>query len=183
MDRKLFTRKRISRKRSLNHRSVNTRERFCLRIRPMHESVVATVKRLENQCYPYPWPASLFRGAIRTRMNCWVIEADHEVIGFGIAHLKRHWLHLMNVCIAAKYRNRGLGKKLTAHLLSEARKQHAAYSWLEVRPDNHAAINLYKTLGFRCVTLRKKYYPSPRGRLPAIVMAKKLKRQSWSIKV
>jgi ribosomal-protein-alanine N-acetyltransferase len=123
----------------------------------------------------------MFRSAVRLQMSCWVLEADREIVGFGIAQRKMRWWHLMNVCIAANYRAMGLGKKMTAHLMSEARKQHAVYSWLEVRPNNRTAINLYKSLGFRGVTMRKNYYPSPRGRLPAIVMAKKLERKRQPI--
>jgi ribosomal-protein-alanine N-acetyltransferase len=102
------------------------------------------------------------------------MEANNDVIGYGICQIKHHWAHVMNICINANYRGMGLGKKMTLHLLTEARKQGAAFSWLEVRPDNKVAIKLYKSLGYSVAKMRKNYYPSRRGRLPAIVMAKKL---------
>ncbi|WP_455208022.1 ribosomal protein S18-alanine N-acetyltransferase [Kaarinaea lacus] len=144
-------------------------------LRPMHETDLTVVKNLENQCYyTRPWPAWLFREALRSGMSCWIMEADCEAMGFGIVQMKQHWAHLMSICIAAKYRGMGLGKKMTLHLLAEAHNQHAAFSWLEVRSDNQVAIRLYKALGFRVYKMRKNCYPSRRGRLSAIVMAKKM---------
>ncbi|WP_455200130.1 ribosomal protein S18-alanine N-acetyltransferase [Kaarinaea lacus] len=143
-------------------------------IRPMHEPDLDSIVRLEKQCYSHPWPTWLFRGALRTGMSCWILEAEKEIVGFGIIQIKNNWGHLMNICIAPRYRGVGLGKKMTLHLLSEARQRHAAISWLEVRPTNSVAIKLYKSLGFRKTKMRKNYYPSRRGRLPAIVMARKL---------
>ncbi|MCI0504556.1 MAG: ribosomal protein S18-alanine N-acetyltransferase [Gammaproteobacteria bacterium] len=172
-----LTRRRPSDKQPSHRRPPNNRRQVSFRIRPMHETDIPMIMRLENQCYAYPWAAWMFRSAIWLRMSCWVMEGDREVIGFGIAQRQLRWWHLMNVCIAANFRAMGLGKKMTVHLLSEARKQHAVYSWLEVRPNNRTAINLYRSLGFRSVTMRKNYYPSRRGRLPAIVMAKKLYRK------
>lgn len=145
-----------------------------LLIRPMHELDLDSIVRLEKQCYPHPWPTWLFRGALRIGMSSWIIEAENAVIGFGIIHIKNSWGHLMNICITPRYQGMGLGRKMALHLLSEARKHHASISWLEVRPTNHTAIKLYKSLGFRKTKMRKNYYPSRRGRLPAIVMAMKL---------
>ena len=174
MGQQLLTCKLLTHKQAASHRSVNKRDQVSFRIRPMHETDLAMVKRLENQCYYHPWSTWLFRGALRNQMSCWAMEADDELIGYGIAQIKHHWAHMMNICIAINYRGMGLGKKMTLHLLAEARRQDAAFSWLEVRPDNQVAIRLYKSLGFIPATMRKNYYRSRRGRLPAIVMAKKL---------
>ena len=156
------------------HRSSNNSPTVSFLIRPFHEPDLDSIVRLEKECYSHPWPTWLFRGALRTGMSCWAMEADHELIGFGIIQIKNSWGHLMNICITQRFRGMGLGKKMTLHLLSEARKHHASISWLEVKPTNPVAIKLYKSLGFRKAKMRKNYYPSRRGRLPAIVMAKKL---------
>lgn len=175
MGQPFLTRRQTSNKQLLNHRFPNSRSLLSYRIRPLHETDLAIVNRLESHCYPYhPWSTWLFRGAIRKQMSCWVLEANDEVIGYGIGQIKHHWAHVMNICISANFRGIGLGRKMTLHLLTEARKQDAKFAWLEVRPDNHTAIKLYKSVGFRIAKMRKNYYPSRRGRLPAIVMAKKL---------
>ena len=175
MGEQFLTCKRQSDKEPVNHRFNNKRSQVSFHIRPLHETDLAKVKRLENHCYPYhPWSTWLFRGAVRNHMSCWILEADTEVIGYGIAQIKHHWVHVMNICVNANYRGMGLGKKMTLHLLTEARIQGAKFSWLEVRPDNKVAIKLYKSLSFTVAKMRKNYYPSRRGRLPAIVMAKKL---------
>jgi len=42
--------------------------------------------------------------------------------------------------------------------------------FLEVRPSNTQAINLYDSLGFETVGLRRHYYPADQGREDALVM-------------
>ena len=140
----------------------------------MHASDLPSVVTLEKQCQDRPWPAWLFRSTLRSTFSCWVIEAGQNTIGYGIAQYKSRWVHLLNICIAKRFRGMGLGKKITLHLLNEARKHDANLAWLEVRPNNHIAIRLYKSVGFRKARMRRNYYPSRRGRLPAIIMARLL---------
>ncbi|MGD8569450.1 MAG: ribosomal protein S18-alanine N-acetyltransferase [Gammaproteobacteria bacterium] len=143
-------------------------------IRPMHPSDVGAVTALEKQCQHYPWPAWLFRSMLRTTFTCRVIDVENRVVGYGVAQHKNGWVHLMNICIAKRFRGMGLGQKITLHLLNEARQHHIIAAWLEVRPTNHIAIRLYQSLGFRKARICKHYYPARGRRLPAIVMTRQL---------
>lgn len=80
----------------------------------------------------------------------------------------------MNMCIAPDYRRCGLGRRIMRHLLKTAKRRHASHAWLEVRPSNYPAINLYHKLGFRMKQIRKKYYVVPSGRGNAVVMLRRL---------
>jgi ribosomal-protein-alanine N-acetyltransferase len=42
--------------------------------------------------------------------------------------------------------------------------------YLEVRPSNTRAVNLYERLGFEGIALRRDYYPADQGREDALVM-------------
>jgi [ribosomal protein S18]-alanine N-acetyltransferase len=42
---------------------------------------------------------------------------------------------------------------------------------LEVRPSNSAAIQLYHSVGFNEIGVRKNYYPAPQGREDALMLA------------
>jgi ribosomal-protein-alanine N-acetyltransferase len=42
--------------------------------------------------------------------------------------------------------------------------------FLEVRPSNGRAIDLYTSLGFETIGLRRNYYPADQGREDAVVM-------------
>ncbi len=46
--------------------------------------------------------------------------------------------------------------------------------FLEVRPSNQVACNLYEDLGFNEVGIRENYYPAYVGREDALVLAKEL---------
>ena len=42
--------------------------------------------------------------------------------------------------------------------MTQARESGAQVAWLEVRPSNHPALNLYQSLGFKEVGRRPRYY-------------------------
>ena len=72
-------------------------------------------------------------------------------------------MELDNFCVLDDYRNKGIGTKLLAHLISLAINYRVINITLEVRVSNNIAINLYKKFGFREVALRKYYYGDEDG--------------------
>lgn len=141
----------------------------------MHEADLPEVLRLERQCQQTPWPAYFFRRLLRRPASCWVYAIESRVIGYGIMLQSREWTHIMNLCIAPSQRRYGLGRKMLLHLLSEARRLGAKRAWLEVHPDNHSAIALYKRLGFTTQYRRKGYYRHyPQRQGDALLMVCKL---------
>jgi ribosomal-protein-alanine N-acetyltransferase len=60
------------------------------------------------------------------------------------------------------------------HLLRVARRHRADSVFLEVRPSNHAALRLYHSAGFNEVGRRIGYYPAPKGREDAVILARTL---------
>jgi ribosomal protein S18 acetylase RimI-like enzyme len=59
-----------------------------------------------------------------------------------------HWRYLIaNVAVQPEYRQRGIGRALTAKAIEHIR-QRRAEPWLQVRQDNPNAIHLYSSLGF-----------------------------------
>ena len=78
--------------------------------------------------------------------------------------------HLLNITIAPAWRRQGLGRLLLKHIVDTAREQQARTLFLEVRPSNRAAIELYEQAGFEAFALRKGYYPADQGHEDAIVM-------------
>ncbi|MFZ1480313.1 MAG: GNAT family N-acetyltransferase, partial [Paracoccaceae bacterium] len=77
--------------------------------------------------------------------------------------------------VAPEARRRGLGARLVARFVYQARLRGAARAFLEVSAENPAAIALYESTGFTTEGRRKGYYAAPDGaRTDAIVMARDL---------
>lgn len=145
------------------------------RVRPMRESDLPIVLRIERQSYPRPWPAFLFRRLLRGHgTTLRVLEMDRQVVGYGIMQTPGRWAHILNVAVAPGQRGRGLGRRLMVQLLAEARAAGARRVWLEVRPTGRRAIRLYRKLGFQRVGRRPRYYRERGSKLDAVVMTRGL---------
>ncbi|GAS99237.1 ribosomal protein alanine acetyltransferase rimI [Mycolicibacterium canariasense] len=107
-----------------------------------------------------PWPPSAFLLALEAKHNHYVAARDGgRLVGYaGIARLGRippfeYEVHTIGV--DPDYQGNGIGRMLLADLLDFADR---GVVFLEVRTDNDAAINLYESVGFVTVGLRKRYY-------------------------
>ena len=74
---------------------------------------------------------------------------------------------IQTIAVAESARRGGLGRVLMTQLTAEARSRGAVEVFLEVRADNDSAQNLYRSLGFEQLAVRKGYY---KGGVDAIVM-------------
>ncbi len=74
---------------------------------------------------------------------------------------------IQTIAVAESARRGGLGRVLMQQLIAEARSRGAEEVFLEVRADNDSAQNLYHSLGFEQLAVRKGYY---QGGVDAIVM-------------
>ncbi|MEG3194120.1 ribosomal protein S18-alanine N-acetyltransferase, partial [Lysobacter sp. D1-1-M9] len=79
--------------------------------------------------------------------------------------------HVLNICIAPEYQGRGLGRTLLRSLVRVAKARRVDRVFLEVRPSNPGAIQLYESEGFNEIGRRPRYYPARQGREDALVMA------------
>jgi len=144
------------------------------RLRALHARDLPALMRVENEAYEFPWTEGIFRDCLAAGYECWVLEEDGALLGYGVLSAAAGEAHILNVCIAAEYRGRGLGRLLVRRLLDLARWHRAYQVFLEVRPSNPTAIALYRSEGFSEIGMRKDYYPARRGRESAIVMGLEL---------
>ena len=143
-------------------------------LRPMQEADLPAVTRLERDSQLFPWPAWTFRRGLRAGWSCWVLEVEGTVCAYGVLNLEEDKAHIMNLCVAASHRRRGLGSRLLAHLLVLARRRRAVLARLEVSVVNQSAIRLYRRFGFREQYVRRGYYPPHHAHGDALVMTRRL---------
>ena len=86
------------------------------------------------------------------------MRQEGKLVGYAFNHIVEDELHVLNIAVDPNSRGKGLGTYLLATVLAKAFEKGARQVYLEVRPSNSAAINLYSKLGFLRTGLRKNYY-------------------------
>ena len=129
-------------------------------LRRMTISDVAAVHRLEEAIFSMPWSEKDFVYEMTENKvaRYLVIEEAGEIIAFAGAHIILDQAHVTNIAVRQDCRGRGLGRMITRALMQYASNLGAEYLTLEVRQNNATAQNLYKSLGFVKVNVRKRYY-------------------------
>ena len=141
-------------------------------VRTMTHDDLEPVQHIEQQSYGYPWSLGIFRDCLLAGYHCVVVEQGGEVRGYGILSVAAGEAHVLNVCVAPAFRRQGYGLLLLKQLIVEARRARVKRMFLEVRPSNLAAINMYKGIGFATIGRRRDYYRAPDDRREdALVLA------------
>lgn len=140
-------------------------------IRAMRREDLPAVSALESASYDFPWSQGIFADCLKAGHPCWVLRADGVIAGYGILSVAAGEAHVLNICIGEAWRGQGLGRHLLRRLLDIARWNGAERVFLEVRPSNPLAKQLYESIGFNEIGRRPRYYPARDGREDAIVMA------------
>ncbi len=142
--------------------------------RLMTRDDLSIVMEIEEKSYQFPWSLAIFNDCIKAGYQCWVVELEEEIIGYSVFINAVQECHLLNLCINPDLQGKGFGRKLLTQVLYDAKNNGASCVFLEVRPSNHYALQLYESEGFNEVGVRKKYYPAKFGREDAVIFAKEL---------
>lgn len=144
-------------------------------LRPMRESDLDAVMDIELRAYPFPWTRGIFRDCLHAGYPMWLQEQQGRIVGYGVLSIAADEAHVLNLCTAPGNESQGLGQRMLQALLKIARGHGAQRVFLEVRPSNPRAIELYDRSGFNEIGRRPRYYPAANnGREDAIVMALEL---------
>lgn len=127
---------------------------------------------IEQVAHLVPWSEGTLRNNQGDKYLNLKWQAQGEILAFAICQQVLDEATLFNIAVHPKAQGKGIGKQLLSGLIEQLRCRDVLTLWLEVRASNQVAIQLYQSLGFNEVTVRKRYYPTPDGgREDAIVMA------------
>lgn len=143
-------------------------------IRPMRLDDIAAIMEIELRVYPFPWTEGIFKDCLHVGYCCWVYERDGVIAAYGVMSMGADEAHILNLCVRPERQGNGLGRSMLEYLIGIAMHHEAASVFLEVRPSNKSAIQLYHKLGFQEVGTRKAYYPAHQGREDALILERKL---------
>lgn len=130
-------------------------------IRPMCESDLGAVMKIEQESFADAWSSNEFTYELRRNpLARYIVMEENEVItGFAGLWLMPQEAHITNIAVCGARRRRGGGMKLMGELLCLAQREcDAQRVTLEVREGNRPAIALYEKLGFRAYEKAEDYY-------------------------
>ena len=148
-----------------------------VRIRPAHARELEALLALEQRCFTGD---RLSRRAFRRhlaspRSALIVAERGGVLLGSALVLFRRDSgaARLYSIAVDARARGLGLGARLLAASEREARRRGANAMRLEVRPDNRAAVALYRAAGYEAFARIERYYEDG---APAMRFRKSLNR-------
>lgn len=123
------------------------------------EADLPEVLALERRCYTQPWTEENFRGEFHRRITLPLgIKRGGVLAGYSFFWLFPPDVHLLNLAVAPEFRRLGLARRLVTAMMTIGRRAGAEKVYLEVRPTNQAALDLYGSFGFRPDHRRPNYY-------------------------
>ncbi|TMH41090.1 MAG: ribosomal-protein-alanine N-acetyltransferase [Betaproteobacteria bacterium] len=138
---------------------------------PMREHDLAELMPIESALYTHPWTRGNFADSLRAGYECRTYRLHGELIGYFVLMAAAGEAHLLNLSVAEPHQRRGYGTALLNEAAALARALDAKNVFLEVRPSNRAAQELYSRYGFRKIAVRRDYYPARGGREDALVFS------------
>lgn len=113
------------------------------------------------------WPRAVYAAvldpsSILRRIGLVAVDGvSGEVAGFAMASLLPPQAELESIVVRESAQRQGIGSKLLAGLAAELKAAAVSEFLLEVRASNDAGLGLYRSLGWRQVGTRPRYYADP----------------------
>jgi [ribosomal protein S18]-alanine N-acetyltransferase len=139
---------------------------------PMKKAHIAALMPYEQDMFgTEAWSADGYRAELadtRHRYYLAAVDENDSLLGWAGIRVVGDTAEILTVGVVPQARRQGIGGRLLAILLDEARRRGAVEAFLEVRVDNVAAQQLYERARFARVGIRRGYYAG--GRVDAVVM-------------
>lgn len=143
---------------------------------PMRPEHIDALMPYEHEMFgSEAWSADGYRDELadtRHRHYLAAVDQDGALLGWAGIRIVADTAEVLTVGVVPAARRHGIGARLLAMLLDEARRRDVTEAFLEVRVDNTAAQKMYERSRFVRVGIRRGYYDG--GRVDAVVMRKQL---------
>jgi ribosomal-protein-alanine N-acetyltransferase len=139
---------------------------------PMTKAHIDALMPYEREMFgTEAWTVHGYRAELadtRHRYYLAAVDENESLLGWAGIRVVGETAEILTVGVVPQARRQGIGGRLLAVLLDEARRRGAVEAFLEVRVDNPAAQQLYEQARFVRVGIRRGYYAG--GRVDAVVM-------------
>lgn len=122
------------------------------------------------------WKRKSFESELANPNNLYIGFFNGELVGYaGLSTVPASFSSdIQTIAVRPSQQSKGLGRDLMNRLIAKAKALGSEQVFLEVRSDNDKAIQLYKSLGFDQIDIRKRYY-QPSG-TDALVMRLRIRQ-------
>lgn len=146
-----------------------------MNIVPMNEHHVPQIARLERECFADPWSQQSIASELHNPLSLWLVAQEGQtLLGYVGSQTCLDETDMMNIAVSPASRRQGVARALIEALVSALRERGSKQLTLEVRASNGPARQLYESLGFLQVGLRKNYYRNPKE--DALIL-----RKEWTL--
>jgi ribosomal-protein-alanine N-acetyltransferase len=139
--------------------------------RPANAFDLAVFVSLDKKLFPYsPWSASQYKEEFSSPTRHFVVALDDAqgIIGYaGVFAPGGAEADVLTVGVIPSQRGKGIARQLMGLITDWAKQQGSTAMMLEVKVDNTEAIELYESLGYSKLNVRKDYFGAG---LDALVM-------------
>jgi ribosomal-protein-alanine acetyltransferase len=138
----------------------------------IEDALISHLDRLveiENECFREDTFTKEQIAELLKEYNCvgLVARVDKTIVGFviGMIYIDRKALygHILTIDVLPMYRRRGIGNKLLQEMERIFEQKGVRASYLEVKEDNAAAVNLYRKSGYQKIDKLAGYYGKTNG--------------------
>lgn len=121
---------------------------------------IENLVKLEKRTFRDSWNADIFNYEIvfNPLSKVKVLIDNDVIIGYCDYWFSGEGIEIASIGVDPKYQGMGYASYMMDYIEDEAVRNFAHFITLEVRVSNESAINLYKSKGFKTVTVKKKYY-------------------------
>lgn len=146
-----------------------------MNIVPMNEHHVPQIALLEQECFADPWSRQSIASELHNPLSLWLVAQEGQtLLGYVGSQTCQDETDMMNIAVSPASRRQGVARALIEALVSALRQRGSRQLTLEVRASNGPARQLYESLGFLQVGLRKNYYRNPKE--DALIL-----RKEWTL--
>ena len=146
-----------------------------MNIVPMDEHHVPQIALLERECFADPWSQQSIASELHNPLSLWLVAQEGQtLLGYVGSQTCQDETDMMNIAVSPASRRQGVARALIEALVSALRERGSKQLTLEVRASNGPARQLYESLGFLQVGLRKNYYRNPKE--DALIL-----RKEWTL--
>ena len=139
-----------------------------LLIEPVRQEDLPDILAIEVASFSLPWTEEMFANELAAGALAAVLVArvpaagpPPPVVGYICVWLVSDELHINNLAVHPRWRQRGIARELLTTALRRGRDAGARSAFLEVRASNAAAQGLYRQFAFESIGVRSRYYTHP----------------------